>query len=198
MNFPRLCLDSLLVLSCLHATAQAADAPRGGMERVELPAQPPSLDQAQRPGQDQPPIRGQGAPHKPQILPPPMPPPAPMPPLEPSRPEPFVQPEAPGPKTAEQKAYESTMQTRWTSAADAIVALKSEVESVQGPRQKAFRESLRTASGNRSMAKTKLNQLIRAPSADFDKLKTGVDRAFEDLDAAIQRARSHLAAQATP
>jgi hypothetical protein len=84
------------------------------------------------------------------------------------------------------------MQTRWKATADEIALLRSRGESLEGKKAKAFRESLRTVSGNRSIARTKLNQLIRASSADFDKLKTGVERAFADLDSSVARVRSYF------
>jgi hypothetical protein len=84
------------------------------------------------------------------------------------------------------------MQTRWKAAADEIALLRSRGESLEGKKGKAFRESLRTASGNRSIARTKLNQLVRASSADFDKLKTGVERAFADLEGSVARVRSYF------
>jgi hypothetical protein len=84
------------------------------------------------------------------------------------------------------------MLTRWKATADEIASLKVRGENLQGKKGKAFRESLRTASGNRSMARTKLNQLIRGSSADFDKLKTGVERAFADLDNSVARVRSYF------
>lgn len=138
-------------------------------------------------------------PKKPRVLPSPAPTrtptPAPTftpaPPPEPT-PEPITRPQPSGPKTVEQRSYESAMQTRWKTAADEIALLKSRGESLQGKKGKAFRESLRTASGNRSIARTKLNQLVRAQSADFDKLKTGVERAFADLDNSIVKVRSYF------
>jgi hypothetical protein len=84
------------------------------------------------------------------------------------------------------------MKTRWKASADELALLRSRGENLQGKKAKAFRESLRTASGNRSKARTKLNQLIRGQSADFDKLKTGVERAFADLDSSIARMRSYF------
>lgn len=90
------------------------------------------------------------------------------------------------------------MKTRWKTAADEITRLQSLGENLQGKKGKAFRESLRTASGNRSIARTKLNQLVRGSSADFDKLKTGVERAFTDLDSSIARVRSYFDEPSSP
>jgi hypothetical protein len=90
------------------------------------------------------------------------------------------------------------MQARWKAAADEIALLKERGETLQGKKGKAFRESLRTASGNRSMAKTKLNQLVRGSSADFDKFKKGVERAFTDLDNSIVRMRSYFDERPSP
>jgi hypothetical protein len=135
-------------------------------------------------------------PKKPKVFPKPTPPPDPAPAFTPAPPpvpeEPIVRPQPSGPKTTEQRSYESAMQNRWKTAADEIALLRSRGESLQGKKGKAFRESLRTASGNRSMARTKLNQLIRGSSADFDKLKTGVERAFSDLDTSIAKVRSYF------
>ncbi len=148
--------------------------------------------------------RGQPIPKRPQVIPRPNPDPATPPPLTPAPPapsplpEPAPRPQATGPKTAEQRAYESAMQTRWKAAADEIALLGSRGEKLQGKKSKAFRESLRTAAGNRSMARTKLSQLMRASSADFDKLKTGVDHAFADLDASVAKVRSYFSEPPAP
>lgn len=84
------------------------------------------------------------------------------------------------------------METRLKKAADEISSLKSRMDTLKGKEHKAFRDSIRTAAGNRSMARTKLKQLVKGSSADFDKLKVGVERAFTDLDASIHRARSYF------
>lgn len=132
-------------------------------------------------------------PKKPKVFPKPTPIPRPSPQFTPApAPEPTTRPQPSGPKTAEQKAYESAMQARWKAAADEIALLRSRGESLQGKKGKAFRESLRTASGNRSMARTKLSQLVRGSSADFDKFKSGVEKAFADLDTSIERVRSYF------
>jgi hypothetical protein len=152
----------------------------------------PGVGQAQDPLPPDPPQVK--LPKKPRVLPAPTPTgaptftpaPPPEPIAEPTRPQPS------GPKTVEQRSYESAMQTRWKAAADEITLLRSRGESLEGKKGKAFRESLRTASGNRSIARTKLNQLVRASSADFDKFKTGVERAFADLDNSVARVRSYF------
>jgi hypothetical protein len=160
--------------------------------------QPPTQPQAgQGQTQDQlPPGTPQGRPlpKKPKVLPRPTSSPTPTPTFTPAPvpEEPPVRPQPSGPKTTEQRAYESAMQARWKKAADEIISLKSRGEAFQGNKGKAFRESLRTASGNRSMARTKLTQLVRGSSADFDKLKTGVERAFTDLDTSIAKVRSYF------
>ncbi|WP_141733342.1 hypothetical protein [Oligoflexus tunisiensis] len=167
------------------------------------------LPQGQLPPQDQPgmqdqPSQGQPPPRKPKVFPRktsvPKPTPVPTPaftPAPPPPPPPEPEPVAPrkpaGPKTVQQKIYEADMQTRWSAAADEIAQLRSQVSKLEGKKQKAFRESLRTASGNRSIARTKLNQLVAGSSADWDKRKTLVERAFNDLDNSIKRARAHLA-----
>ncbi|HET9241649.1 MAG TPA: hypothetical protein VFO10_30560 [Oligoflexus sp.] len=153
--------------------------PGSGQVQDQLPPEPPQVK----------------LPKKPRVFPTPTPTPTstftPAPAPSPI-PEPTTRPQPSGPKTSEQRSYESAMQTRWKTAADEIALLKSRGESLQGKKGKAFRESLRTASGNRSMARTKLNQLVRGSSADFDKLKTGVERAFADLDTSIARVRSYF------
>ncbi len=131
------------------------------------------------------------APERSPTLSPVLPPPSPSPEATP-RPQPL------GPKTAEQRAYESAMQTRWKAAADEIALLGSRGAPLQGKKGKAFRESLRTAAGTRSIARTKLSQLTRASSADFDKLKTGVEHAFADLEASVTKVRSYFAEPPTP
>jgi hypothetical protein len=90
------------------------------------------------------------------------------------------------------------MHKRWTVAADEIAQLRTQVDKVDSKKQKAFRDSLRTASGNRSIARTKLNQLVTGSSADWDKRKTLVERAFTDLDNSIKRARAYLAENDKP
>jgi hypothetical protein len=142
-------------------------------------------------------------PKKPRVFPSPTPTPTPAPTVTPAPtftpapapdplPEPATRPLPSGLKTDAQRSYESAMQTRWKTAADEIALLRSRGENLQGKKGKAFHESLRTASGNRSMARTKFNQLIRGSSADFDKLKAGVERAFADLDSSIARVRSYF------
>jgi hypothetical protein len=158
-----------------------------GQGQDQLPPEPPQVKLPKKPGFFPTPTPAPTPTPTPAAVPTfiPAPPPDPIP-------EPTTRPQSSGPKTAEQKSYESAMQTRWKTAADEIALLKSRGESLQGKKGKAFRESLRTASGNRSIARTKLNQLVRAPSADFDKLKTGVERAFTDLDNSIARVRSYF------
>ncbi len=129
--------------------------------------------------------------------------PIPMPPVPIEAPAPIPSPIAPPPveetlspppplpsdKEPARIDYENILQRRLIAAADEIATLKSSLQNLKGTKQKKLREYLRTAAGNRSMARTKLKQLRNAPLADWTRLKAGTEQAMSNLELSVKHAR---------
>ncbi len=159
-------------------------------EQVGDPVSPPPSgqtgDKDTRPG---------NLPEKPVELPNPIP----TPPYanEPPEPEPTSYPsesKAQGPRSSERINYETTMTDRLQQLAREIAQLETLRSKVKDSNKKLFESSMRTAAGNRSVARTKLKQMTNADANNWQALKPNLERALKNLQSAVQRARSHVPA----
>jgi len=97
-------------------------------------------------------------------------------------------------KSTEQREYETAMTKRLDGMAQEIVELNSRAENIDEERVNELLDTLRTAAGNRSVVRTKLKQLKFVPPAQWSTLKSGIEKAFLNLEESIQRARSQIEA----
>lgn len=91
----------------------------------------------------------------------------------------------------EKAAYEEKTLAKLGRLSSEIHDLRAKSEALTGRRRAAARESIRTASGNRVVALTKLEHLSSAGEAGWERLKPSVDQAMRDLEAAVNRARTY-------
>ncbi len=95
-------------------------------------------------------------------------------------------------KSAELLGYENRMQSRLEALAAELKVLRGKIATLDIKRQSIFRTYLSTAAGNRSVAVTKLKQLLYSPPGDWIVHRNDIDRAFIDLEGSINRAREFI------
>lgn len=96
-------------------------------------------------------------------------------------------------QSAAKERYEDEKLARLAELNTQIADLRTKAQSLRGREKDAAMAPLRTAAGNRVVAITKLQHLYAAPPEVWLRFKPAVDRAFADLESAVQRTKAILA-----
>lgn len=99
----------------------------------------------------------------------------------------------PTPVGESQDEFVDRMIARLQEESTAIKDLRARISDLTPAERKLAMPSLRTASGNRVVALSKLEGLAEANALTWSERKPAVERAFQDLRAAIERTRGALA-----
>lgn len=114
-------------------------------------------------------------------------------PVSKPEPPPVLVPESA--KSQDQKDYEIAAQKKLDGFIARIQALEDGIEKMPQDTRKPARAKLRTAQGNRSVARTKLKQLKYVRPNDWFTLQNGIEKAFTNLEGSVQAAESAIPGQ---
>jgi hypothetical protein len=110
------------------------------------------------------------------------------PPRQIERIEPAATPVSSSLKSQAQLEYEANMQIRFDGFAKTIKNLETQLETLSKKDQRVAVKYLRTAQGNRSVARTKLKQLRFIAPNQWTSVQAGIERAMVELEQAVGRA----------
>jgi len=95
-------------------------------------------------------------------------------------------------KSMDLLSYEKRMQNKFDALASELRELRNRLPLIKIKKQKTYRKYLRTADGNRSIASTKLKQLIYSPPGDWIVIRRDIDKAFAELEGSVSRLKVYL------
>ncbi|MBC7658521.1 MAG: hypothetical protein H7249_02310 [Chitinophagaceae bacterium] len=88
-------------------------------------------------------------------------------------------------KSEDQKKYQAKVRAKLDEHIIEIENLKDRIDRLKAYKRSEVLPFLRTAEGNRSVARTKLNQLDFYPPDQWTAFRSGIDRAMKNLEESI-------------
>lgn len=104
--------------------------------------------------------------------------------------EPKIVPESD--KSPEQKRYEEMAKKRLAHASETIGEIKKAYENLDDRKKREIDSSLRTAEGNRHVARIKLKQLRYIHPLQWTSLTAGIDNSLLDLERVVSALEKKL------